>query len=73
MCGESWVARQRPQRRRGRATVPPVDPGPPGSGSARPRQRRSRAAHTAHRNAPVIGPKRSLASSDSGLLAALGK
>ena len=38
MCGESWVARQRPQRRRGRATVPPVDP------AARVRVREAQAA-----------------------------
>ena len=73
MCGESWVARQRPQRRRGRATVPPVDPGPPWSGSARPRQRPFAGRAHGAPECPVIGPKRSLASSDSGLLAALGK
>ena len=43
MCGESWVARQRPQRRRGRATVPPVDP------AARVRVREAQAAAFAGR------------------------
>ena len=45
MCGESWVARQRPQRRRGRATVPPVDP------AARVRVREAQAAAFAGRAA----------------------